>query len=81
VSAVRARWWLGRRGEEKRVLGVVFAIDGVFGFYATTTTTTMTVFVCELLHERNALLGSSRTGIVEMFRVSYNTSPSPFGVY
>jgi hypothetical protein len=66
VSAVRARWWLGRRGEEKRVLGVVCAIDGVFGFYATTmTTTTTTVFVCELLHEKNALYGSDRTGIVE----------------
>jgi hypothetical protein len=43
VSVVRARRRLGRRGEEKRMLGVVFAIDGVFGFYATTTT--MTVFV------------------------------------
>jgi hypothetical protein len=35
--------WLGsgwggekRRGEERRVLGVVFAIDRVLGFYATT---------------------------------------------
>jgi hypothetical protein len=52
-----------RRGEEKRVLSVVFTIDEVFGFYATTTT--MTVFVCELLHERNALQGSGRTGIVD----------------
>jgi hypothetical protein len=42
-----------RRGEEKRVLSVVFTIDEVLGFYATATT--MTVFVCELLHERNAL--------------------------
>jgi len=53
VSAVRARRWLERRGEEKSVGGVVFAIDGVFGFYATMTT--MTVFACELLLERNAL--------------------------
>jgi hypothetical protein len=52
------------RGEESA--GVVCAIDGVFGFYATTmTTTTTTVFVCELLHEKNALYGSDRTGIVE----------------
>jgi hypothetical protein len=39
-------------GEERRVLGVVFAIVEVFGFYATTTTT---VFVRKLLYERNAL--------------------------
>jgi len=57
VSAVRARRWLERRGKEKSVGGVVFAIDGVFGFYATTMmmTTTTTVFACELLHEKNAL--------------------------
>jgi hypothetical protein len=64
VSAVRARQWLGRRGEEKKVLGVVFAIDGVFGSYATT----MAVFVCELLLERNALQGSGCAGIVEFFQ-------------
>jgi hypothetical protein len=28
----------GWEGEERRVLGVVFAIDGVFDFYATTPT-------------------------------------------
>jgi hypothetical protein len=28
-----------RRGEERRVLGVVFAIDRVLDFYATTSTT------------------------------------------
>jgi hypothetical protein len=42
---------VGEEGRGEGVLGVVFEIDGVFGFYATTTT----VFVCELLHERNAL--------------------------